>query len=90
MPHIGIERLCTGHGEKHSAEHQEAMPRVPHQERHPVIRIDGQQDLRLLCDIPDAERRQHRKPDQHDGPEQASDSGRTAPLKQKQHDQQHE
>ncbi|MNO99458.1 hypothetical protein D3C76_912280 [compost metagenome] len=87
VPHVGIEGLGSGHAQHHSAQYHEGRSRPCQQEIQGVERVDGCQDGGRLGDFEYAEQCQYGEPEQHDGPEPASDPGGAVVLNAKQHHQ---
>ena len=61
VPHVGVQRLATGHDEEDRAEGDEALPRFGDEEVDGVLRIDRLEHLRMTCDLVHAERRRSRR-----------------------------
>ena len=87
MSHVGVQRLGPGDAQKYAAEHQKSLQSAARQIVEAVTRIDGRKDRRVLQDAMDAERRDRRKPEQHDRTERATDRGRPEWLRRKQRQQ---
>ena len=81
MTHVGIQRLRAGDAQKHSAEHQEPRPAAVRQELDAMARVDGLQHPRIAHDAVDSENCNDDEPEQHDGPERASDTLGTESLR---------
>ena len=55
MAHVGVERLCAGHAQKHRAEHGEAEPAMREKKADALARVEGVQTpaaLRRICMAP--------------------------------------
>jgi hypothetical protein len=86
MTEIGIERFTAGHGEKNQAQRDQPDVAVIGQEAHAIVRIDRQQDMRIVADVHQTDNRDRNEPNQHDWPEEGGDLRRAAALHGKQHD----
>ena len=88
MPHVGIHRLATGHGEERRAKNGEADVEIlVDQEIEGVERAQRGEHRRRLDDAVDTERGQHGEPANHHRPEYLADEAGALLLHDEQADQ---
>src|SRR5947208_2137249 len=87
MAEVRVERLAAGRNEEDSAKNEKPVHAVGHEKTNGVHRIDCEENGRLPEDSADSHHRQRREPHQHHWSENGADTGSTAPLKHKEHDQ---
>ena len=63
MAEIGVKRLGAGDGEAHAAEDREGDPRMGHEKGDAVVRVEGEENARIVGDMEQAEGRHGDEPD---------------------------
>ena len=87
MAHVGIERLATGDGQEHTAEHQERKARPFDQHGDAVKRVKGIENIRIVEQMIETHDAEDEKPDRGDRREQRGDTRRALVLEQEQRDE---
>ena len=89
MAEVRIERLGTGDGQEHGAEHDDPDITGVNEEMHGIIGIEGRQDAIVIGNVADAGNRQNDEPHGHDRAEEFRDRRRAARLHGKEQKQDH-
>ena len=87
MPHVGVQRFRSCHGEHDRAEHKKAADAVLQEEPNAVPRIQREQNRRLANDLAGPERRDRPEPHKHDRAEDAAHPRRPVLLDEKQQEE---
>ena len=87
MPHVGVERFCTGDGEEHCAKDEESERREAPGKLQRLPGIERREHRRHLHDRNRAEHRKRAEPDHHAGPEELAHRAAATVLDRKQTDQ---
>lgn len=86
MPHIRIQRLCPGYAQHNRPKGQKGEFAVVKHELQRIGGGEGEQNMRVVHDLDNAERTQRTKPEQHDRAKYGAHPARTHPLHAKQAD----
>ena len=88
MPHIGVKRFATGHGEHDRAQQNEPRSRIGDNQMQPVEGVKRRDDRRIAGDLEQAEQADRGEPNGHDRPEETANPAGAAPLYDEQDNQQ--
>ncbi|MNM68314.1 hypothetical protein D3C81_798720 [compost metagenome] len=89
VAHVGIQRFGTGQGQHYGTQNRHTDTRVHHEELHRPGWIHSQQHFRALDDAVHTQCAQHAEPQDHDRPEQDTDTCGPVFLDQEQGHQHH-
>ncbi len=80
VSHVGVQRLSAGDYEEHRAQHRKSVEPMLGEERDRVPRVEGGKDDGLANGPDNAQHREHNKPENHHGAEEAPDAVGAMPL----------
>ena len=90
MTHIGVKRLGARNGQNHATHGVDSHVRVIDQQMNGIHGIQRQQHIRVLNDVENPHRRQHRKPGTHDRAKECTHFSRAVLLEEEQTRQNHD